>query len=141
MMPAPSVRANRDGFSCSRKRFCQFLSFLILNLVLLIPCRAADVVSVTTPNNPRSADAQLDLASQLYGLEVQTINAESAGDARNVVVALAKPETVAAVISARALPARNTVSGFAVVFTFGDTRIAFAIQGWLHAGPVVAHGG
>ncbi|MGH9678424.1 MAG: hypothetical protein ACRD4Y_00575, partial [Candidatus Acidiferrales bacterium] len=86
-------------------------------------------MSVATPDNPRSADAQLNLASQLYGLEVQTIQAKSAGDARNVIEALARPETLAAVISARALPYLDERQVFSALRRPGKNSVPLLIVG------------
>ena len=92
------------GFANPGRSLRCFLVSMLAALAVVLPCRASDLVYIAGPHDPRAAQAQVDLASQFYGAQVQVIRVDAHGDARSAMEALKQPETLAAVISVNSLP-------------------------------------
>lgn len=72
-----------------------------------LPCFGADIVFFDLSANPPPSGGHVLTAAQFYGLTVARYSADKAGDLANALREVREPETVAAVISADALPLLN----------------------------------
>jgi len=129
MPSTDSTHSTGKHFPRSGKNPLTYLLLLFLNLLFLPPCQGADVVSVTSPRDGQTAEARTELASQLYGLNVQAMNAAGIDDARKVIDALGQPDLLAAIISANSLPYLDERRVFSALLRSGRKSVPLLIAG------------